>query len=883
VTTPSALAHTLQDFVVDQVERLHRSLLDGWQPPTVLAGHPVGPDVRADLAFTLAHLRDGGVTSIADDRIDDAIGAVLRPIDGPGTHTFFSYRVAETVGRFGSFEDNALLDGWTADERGNLATACDSTDWIELLDAAVLPANYAAVLARCELARRQLGLPVDPAVLDDLVERANRLLAGTYHGMLDDDPKGGGRYDIYSLDLYLFCEPFSALLPTWSAGLDDVAAVIGDLAAGDGTPVAWGRSTGLLGLAHTIELVALLLERSHPDAGRWLARGERAAASVPAWFGDGLTRAHQHRSPYGYRGPARRLQLTLDVLGKLAWAAHRLDGLDPPQPPDGPEPHGARLLAFDADRAVGAWAVRTGHLQLVVPFVGPRWSDYLPAPRAPGTFEVPVDRPIACGTPVAVVGDRVLVAAGIPTALDVDGTGAVTASYDGFAPMGIELVPGEGGPPPGIGGTRRARFSVDRRTVTVDEHLTFDTPPRAVVLEVPEATSQPLVVEVSLDGAPSRVDVVDTAGIKEWRSFWGELPRVHHAELPGASELRFTWRTTPALRIGSDAAHHWYHRSLYDAMRPWATDRTVHRPEWERADAVERLRALDCFHLHWPEWVFDTHADAARHFVHVLRAAGVRLVWTQHNLFPHRDGDFAELYEVIAAAADGVIHHSEWGRAEALATRPYRDGAAHVVIPHGHWAGLGVTRDAAARAATEAALGLTPAGLRLGIVGAPRPGKDTVGFVEAFARSRRDDLQLLVLCLEPGDEALLPADPRITALPYEFVDRTVWNERLAAIDVLVFPFTADTRMLTTGVFADAVGSGLPSLVSGWGFLAEVMGAAGIPMGDSPEEWTAAVDALDPIAVEAAARASVGLQATYDWSRLAGMTRTFIEDTVAAGR
>jgi hypothetical protein len=99
--------------------------------------------------------------------------------------------------------------------------------------------------------------------------------------------------------------------------------------------------------------------------------------------------------------------------------------------------------------------------------------------------------------------------------------------------------------------------------------------------------------------------------------------------------------------------------------------------------------------------------------------------------------------------------------------------------------------------------------------------------------------------------------------------------------VLVFPFAPDSRMLTTGVFADAIGAGLPSLVSGWGFLAEVLGDAGIAMGDAPEQWTAAVDALDPAAVAAARDASVALQPRYDWSTLAPTTRTFLEDVTAS--
>lgn len=879
--TAVQLAEQLRAFVLRQLEALEGTLLVGWQPPRVLGGHPVGADVRADLAFTLAHLADGGVAEVAGTPVDQAIGAALRPIDGATTHTFFSYRVAETLGRYGALAANPLVDGWSDAERANIADACDSTSWLPLLTEGVLPANYAAVLARCEIARGNLGIPVDQQTLDGLIAGASSLLARNPLGYLDDDPGGGGRYDMYTLDLPLFCEPFADRLPAWTATARAACRLVEHTIAPDGTPIAWGRSTGLLGLCHTIEMAALV---SRPDAelsdtpDRWLAFAAAAAARVPAWFRDGLTSAHQHRSPYGYRGPARRLQLTLDALGKLVWAANVFAGAPPSlvatAPSDARPPIDA-WLAFEEERPLGVWAHRSGHGSFVVPVVGTPWSDYLPAPREPGRFEVPVDRPLAVATPMAIVRERTHAAGGVPTAAD-HAPGQLTLRYDGLPALG-GLDAARPGPP--LGGSRAARLSVERRTLTVEEHLTFDAPPDAVAVQVSEARDQPLVVTVESDH-PHRLTIVDTDGVKEWRSFWGELPRLHQIDLEPATEIELRWSVTPALRVATDAHHHWYHRSLYDPMAPWVTDRPLHRPQFERADAADRLRPLDVYHLHWPEWVFDEDADGARRFVERLHDHGVALVWTQHNLLPHRPGDFDELYRVIAAGADGIIHHSAWGEQRVRTVRPYREDALHRVIPHGHWAALTSERTLARRAEAEAALGLDPCPLRLGIVGAPRPGKQTVAFMDAFARSSREDLQLLVLSLDDGDGERVPADSRITAHPYEFVDRAVWDLRLAAIDLVVFPFAPDAQMLTTGVFGDAIGAGLPALVTSWGFLIEVMGPAGIPMGDSPADWTAAIDALDSATIGAAADAAVARQPLYDWSHLAAETRTFLEDVAA---
>ena len=54
----------------------------------------------------------------------------------------------------------------------------------------------------------------------------------------------------------------------------------------------------------------------------WLDRAWAATRDLPRWFaGDGVITAHQRRDTYGYRGPHRRLQMTLDCLGKLVDAA----------------------------------------------------------------------------------------------------------------------------------------------------------------------------------------------------------------------------------------------------------------------------------------------------------------------------------------------------------------------------------------------------------------------------------------------------------------------------------------------------------------------------------------------------------------------------------
>ena len=48
-------------------------------------------------------------------------------------------------------------------------------------------------------------------------------------------------------------------------------------------------------------------------------------------------------------------------------------------------------------------------------------------------------------------------------------------------------------------------------------------------------------------------------------------------------------------------------------------------------------------------------------------------------------------------------------------------------------------------------------------------------------------------------------------------------------------------MLATGTLADAIGVGLPALVSDWPFLTEMLGDAGIRVGHTAAEIAAALD------------------------------------------
>lgn len=875
------LADRLRRLTVETLEALERHQLPDWRIPRTFAGHAVGADVRADLCFTLAHLADAGVTSVAGEPPDAITARLLRDVDGRSTHTFFSYRIAETLVRHGPLDGNPLLAGCNDAQREQVVLATDSSDWLELLDTDLLPRNYAAVLARCALARERLGLKDDPARLDSLVARTAAVLGENPRRFLDDSNHRVGRYDIYTADVWLFCEPLSERLGTlWEEGMRTALDLVLAVGSRDGTAVPWGRSTGALGAALTVELAAFAIAEGYAEdvEAVWLRRATDATGTLAGGFDlDGVSNAHRHRDQDQYRGPARRLQLTLDLLGKLAWAAAALGHVPPNVVAASPVeayPHDDRWIGFEEHRAAGVWAHRSPGADFVLPLVGASRSHYLPAPYQPGTWEVPVDRDLPCWTPLVVAGLRRYTAAGVPAAMRHE-DGVLSAHWEALPPSGVSLDDASEGTP--LAATRNVRLTVERRTLVLDDELTFAQVPEAVSLAIPEVAGRPLQVEWSC-ATPHATTRITVDGLAEWRSAWSEISAVHQLECTPAAHLAYGARVTPLLRVGSTAFGHHYDAALYAPM----ADRIVERPPpvgWQAA-ANATLTEIDLLHMHWPEWVAFDDLAAHERILRDLREHDIPIAWTAHNLTPHehRPEVYDPIYAAWARDAAAVIHHSEYGKARMLARYPFGDACRHEVIPHGHFGEMWSAAGLPDQRTAEARLGLAPCGVRIGLVGAPRADKLVQAVLDGVAGCRRDDVQVVCWSLGPGDT--VPDDPRIAiAEPYRGCDAATYATRLAACDALALVFDPDGDMLATGTAADAQGLGLPALTSEWGYLAETLGAGAIPCGHTAASIAAALDALTPEQLAVAAAAATERRASYEWTPVATRTADLFERVV----
>ena len=270
--------------------------------------------------------------------------------------------------------------------------------------------------------------------------------------------------------------------PGWADGLSRVLVDLDEVAQPGGA-ITWGRSIGALGMAITIELAAVAAGRDlDAPQDRWLARADAMLDDLLEWFPGGVIAAHQNRAPMFYRGPARRLQMTLDIYGKLLLSAlelrRRPETVGTP-PTDAYLP-AERFIRFDDSRPTTVWSYRSKSLSFALPTVFGFSADYAPSPRCPGLFEQPTS-----GHPVMLpvitprgrddmtgTGSAPLIPAGLPSSVEHT-PGSVTIVHHGWAPASSSE--------PIVAGRRTTTYRVEGRSLVVSEQLRFgrsQRPPR---------------------------------------------------------------------------------------------------------------------------------------------------------------------------------------------------------------------------------------------------------------------------------------------------------------------------------------------------------------------------------------------------------------------
>ena len=263
-----------------------------------------------------------------------------------------------------------------------------------------------------------------------------------------------------------------------------------------------------------------------------------------------------------------------------------------------------------------------------------------------------------------------------------------------------------------------------------------------------------------------------------------------------------------------------YQDMLYTAIGP-----VVRAEPASPEEALSRLDAASgrvVYHLHWedhPTKQSDPSLAAEEvqrllDGLDALSAAGIRILWTRHNLRPH-SGDLhglhAKMTPHLHKIAD-LIHVHSWQAVAAILAEERLEVAKTVVIPHcsyvGHYAEWPAS-DA------RAALGVPEEAHVFLLYGRLEEYKRVAETCEAFSEIDVPAARLVLAGVDvAGVRGVVGEDPRII-LHDQFVKEDEVGKFFAAADTVLLPYrsslTSGTAILAQGFARGVLGSDTPGI------------------------------------------------------------------------
>ncbi|MDX1688511.1 MAG: glycosyltransferase family 4 protein [Candidatus Promineifilaceae bacterium] len=244
---------------------------------------------------------------------------------------------------------------------------------------------------------------------------------------------------------------------------------------------------------------------------------------------------------------------------------------------------------------------------------------------------------------------------------------------------------------------------------------------------------------------------------------------------------------------------------------------------WRSREKVHILHLHWLYGLYMQRYLTPFRLAAFCTRLYLARRLGYGLVWTAHNLLPHRRF-FPPMHRfvrrLVMNSADAVIVHCEYGRDELHRLFP-RQKPIHV-IPHGNYEG--VHPITMTRSAAREQLNIPPDAFVYGQLGNITSYKGTRRFVQQFRQiaaerdvaliaGRNRDSQLVSELKESAT-----TDPRLH-LHAGFIPEEEMQHYLLATDAMVFTFR---EVLTSGSVILALTYGVPVIAPAAGCLPELV-------------------------------------------------------------
>ena len=333
-----------------------------------------------------------------------------------------------------------------------------------------------------------------------------------------------------------------------------------------------------------------------------------------------------------------------------------------------------------------------------------------------------------------------------------------------------------------------------------------------------------------------------------------------------------------------------YQRELADALRARGivvtADPTRRRRIFPVLEAIRRHGRPHIVHVHWKEpYISGARTDVSRVRVirtlaelRLVRAAGMGVVWTAHDLWRHDrpleplEADFTRSLVRVSGA---VIAHCEAARAELVETLQLEapEAAKVRVIAQGHYRDS--YDDRITRPDARRRLGVPADAFVITFLGWVRPYKGVLELIEAFSELDEPRARLLIAGRSETDafaadvERAAARDPRI-ATRMGFLPDDELQVYLNAADVVAFPFRA---IFTSASVLLAMSFGRAVIAPRRGCIAETVDEAGAILYDpvDADGLRIALRRSMSADLEAMGAHNRARCAEFDWGRIADAT------------
>lgn len=298
--------------------------------------------------------------------------------------------------------------------------------------------------------------------------------------------------------------------------------------------------------------------------------------------------------------------------------------------------------------------------------------------------------------------------------------------------------------------------------------------------------------------------------------------------------------------------------------------------QWLRASR----QSVQILHFHWLSGLymsrFSTPLQVGRYLarLRLARRLGYRIVWTAHNIMPHKAQPrfvHAALRRQMMDRADAVIVHCGQARNDLL--QKYPRSRPTYVVPLGTYAGVYPYRFG--RKDSRKRLGLERGSFVYLFLGNIAPYKGLEQLVSAFQQQARPQGVVLIAGRNRDDalvgrlRALADGDERVRIVAETIPDEDM-QMYLAAADVMVAPFTS---VLTSSSVMVGMSYGLPVIVPALGCLPELVTPdAGIlydPAGSAG--LASALHEILSLDLAVMSRAAADRAAEFDWASIGRQT------------